>query len=190
MNWIPAQLPARVERGGLTFAPLTPQLLDADYAAVMRDVTLLRNWSSSDWPAAGFTRDDNLVDLVRHDREQRDGVALTYSVFVATALVGCIYVRPIVDALLTREVAVEPQSLPDGDVVVRGWAHDVSATQLIDATCHFLTSAPFSFPWLWWQTNRHCPDQLHACEMLGLSQRMQFETPSTTWVLAARPRAL
>jgi hypothetical protein len=190
MSWLPARLPARVDAGGLTFVPLTPQLLDADYAAVMRDVSMLRAWSSSDWPTDGFSREDDLVDLERHDREQREGVALTYSVFLTADLVGCIYVRPIVDALFTRDVAVDPMSLPVGDVVVRGWALEVNSKHLIEASWTFLSSAPFSFSRLWWQTNRDCPEQLNACDALELSERMVFVTPSTTWVLASRSCAL
>ena len=78
----------------MMFVPLTPALLDQDYAAVMRDITMLRAWSGQDWPTADFPIESNLADLVRHDREQRDGIALTYSVLLHGVVQGCIYVRP------------------------------------------------------------------------------------------------
>ena len=42
MSWLPTALPQRVEIDGLTFVPLTPALVEPDYAAVMRDIPMLR----------------------------------------------------------------------------------------------------------------------------------------------------
>ena len=187
MSWLPSLLPQRAEVGGLTFVPLTPQLLSGDYAAVMRDIEMLRTWSGENWPTAEFTADENLVDLVRHDLEQREGVALTYSVLRNEAVIGCIYVRPIVDALLTRSIIVDPAELSATDIVVRGWSHEISAARLIAASRSFLLSEPFTFPMLWWQTNIDSAEQLDACDSLALSKQLSFFGESTMWVLARLP---
>ena len=188
MRWLPTALPQRVEVGEITFEPLTPELLSADYAAVMRDTPMLRQWCGQDWPRPDFSLAENLADLEHHDREQRDGVALTYSVFCHDLLIGCIYVRPIRDALETRDVVlVDPALLPTGDVAVRGWAHEIDATTLIATTLAFLQSAPVAFPRIWWQTNVDCVAQLAACSEVGLTQHLSFSGPTTTWILATRP---
>ena len=185
MRWLPPDLPERADVDGLTFRPLTPALLVADYAAVMRDVPMLRAWSGQDWPTPAFSIEEDLVDLVRHDREQREGVALTYSVMRGETLLGCIYVRPMPAALATRGIVAEPPLPVSGHVVVRGWGHDCDEATLISAALEFLRGAPFEFPGLWWQTNVDCHRQLAACDALGLTRRMFFAGPTTTWVLAA-----
>jgi hypothetical protein len=173
----------------LRFDALVPATLHADYAAVMRDIAMLRRWSGEDWPTATFTLEENLADLVRHDREQRDGEALTYSVVQAETVVGCIYARPLSAALSTRDtVAPNPLPIPAHDAVVRGWAHDIPATTLVAASLEavataFATGSPADHRRCWWITNLDCPEQLAACDTLGLHQRHAFVGPTATWVV-------
>ena len=186
MSWVTPPFPERVSIGEITFVPLRPALLAEDYAAVMRDIPMLRAWSAQDWPTPDFTDAENLMDLERHDREQTGGIALTYSVLVDDVVEGCIYVRPISDALLTREVVVPtPLPVPLTDVVARGWAHRISPTRLIGASAEFLST--FGFPRLWWQTNTDCPDQLAACDELGWSDSQYHVGATATWVLRSVP---
>lgn len=186
MTWTTPPFPDRVDVGDVTFVPLTPALLAQDYAAVMRNIPMLRAWSAQDWPTAEFTEAENLVDLVRHDREQVEGVALTYSLLVGGSVQGCIYVRPLADSLLTRDVVVpESLSIPFTDVVVRGWAHEISPVRLVEATTEFLSR--FGFPRLWWQANTDCPDQLAACDELGWIDEHWFVGATATWVVRSVP---
>ena len=188
-SWLPTDLPETVKVGDLVFVPLTPALLDEDYAAVMRDVPMLRAWSGQDWPTSDFPLEDDLADLERHDREQRERVALTYSVLLDGVVQGCVYVRPLLDALRSRAATIaDTMSLAEGDVVVRGWLHDASAVDLIAACMGWLTRPPFTFPRLWWQTNSECPEQLSACDALGFTDVLQFTGTDRDWELRAAPR--
>ena len=189
-RWSGVTLPARIDAGGgLTFVPLTPQLLDEDYAAVMRDIQMLRDWSGQNWPTADFTRSANLRDLQRHDREQRDGEALTYSVLIDHVVSGCIYVQPMAKACAARGIEVGAVGADAfDDTVVRGWLHDRPATQLIDATMAWLTAAGLVHGRLWWQTNSRCPDQLAACDAAGLSDVIELGGRDRVWVLRSDPR--
>ena len=190
MSWLPDALPESVEIDGLVFMPLTPALVEPDYAAVMRDVPMLRAWSGQDWPTATFPIADNLADLERHHREQLDGAALTYSVLIDAVVQGCVYVWPLPAAFQGRHVVVPPGlALRADEVVVRGWLHDRSATEFIAATLAWLGAEPFEFPRLWWQTNSQCPDQLAACDQLGLSETLSVEGDDRTWVLRVAPFA-
>jgi hypothetical protein len=186
MSWLTPPFPERVAVGDVAFVPLRPSLVAADFAAVMRNIPMLRAWSAQDWPTADFTEAENLVDLERHDREQQQGVALTYSLLIDDIVQGCVYVRPVADSLITREVVVPtPLPMPSADVVARAWAHDLSAVRLIDACASFLSA--FEFPRLWWQTNTECPDQLAACDELGWTEAVHFVGATATWVLRAVP---
>jgi hypothetical protein len=189
MSWLPATLPAQVQAPeGLTFVPLTPALVDEDYAAVMRDIPMLRAWSGQDWPTTDFPITENLADLVRHDREQRERVALTYSVLIEGVVQGCIYCRPLLDALRSRTLEVPASARSaSGDVVVCGWLHDRPAAALIGATMGWLQRPPFTFPRLWWQTSSQCPDQLAACDQLGLTAAVRLPAGDRTWELRSAP---
>lgn len=171
----------------IRFSRLTPAVVEQDFAAVMRDVPLLRAWSGQDWPTPDFTVEENLVDLVRHDLEHEEGIAFTYSVLLGHDVVGCIYVRPFADALSTRDV--EPPEDPQlgSGTVVRGWAHEVPADELISSSLAEHGGDFGDGARRWWQTNTDCPDQLAACDRLGLTDRQEFRGPTATWVLCAVP---
>lgn len=185
-DWLPEDLPTRWDDAELSFVPLTPALLHEDYAAVMRDIPMLRAWSGQDWPTEDFPVDDNLADLQRHDREQRERVALTYSVLVDGIVQGCIYVHPWAAAWRGRTVD-PPGDDGRGDVVVRGWLHDRPAARLIAATTAFLGAPRFAFPRLWWQTNERCPDQVAAGDALGLRAEVRHRGADRWWILRALP---
>ena len=188
-TWPVAAAPERAEVvHGVEFVALSPALVEPDFAAVMRDIPMLRDWSGQDWPTPEFTIEENLVDLARHDREQQDGVALTYSLLLDGTVQGCIYVHPWASSLATREVTPTPPfPCSDCDAVVRGWAHDLSAEQLLQASFDLLRTPPLAIGRLWWQTNQRCPAQLAACTQLGLTERHEYVGPTGTWVMCAVP---
>lgn len=188
-TWPVADAPRRVHVGrGVEFVALSPALVEPDFAAVMRDIPMLRDWSGQDWPTPEFTIAENLVDLARHDREQQEGVALTFSVLLDSTVQGCIYVHPWAQSLTTRDVTPAPPfPCSERDAVVRGWAHELSAEQLIEAAFALLRAPSLAFARLWWQTNLRCPEQLVACEGLGLTERHEYVGPTGTWVMCAVP---
>jgi hypothetical protein len=187
--WPVEHAPGRVHAAhGVEFVALSPALVEPDYAAVMRDIPMLRDWSGQDWPTPEFTVAENLVDLERHHREQQEGVALTYSLLLQGTVQGCIYVHPWSQSLTTRDVTpMPPFPCGERDAVVRGWAHDLSAEHLIEAAFELLRTPPLSFGRRWWQTNLQCPAQLDACTRLGLLERHEYEGPTGTWVMCAVP---
>ncbi len=184
-DWLPHSLPERVDINGLTFVPLTPALVEPDYAAVMRDIPMLRAWSGDDWPTEKFPIESNLEDLVRHDREQTERVALTYSVLLDAMVQGCIYVQPLLESFDERELETLSAAADVGDIVVRGWLHDRPAIDLIAASMSWLGNEPFKFSRLWWQTNANCTDQLAACEELRLRRVLSVRGDGQTWEMRA-----
>ncbi len=171
----------------IRFQRLTPSVVEQDHAALMRDIAMLRAWSAQDWPTQTFSVADNLVDLQRHDDEHEAGIAFTYSVLSDDVVVGCIYLRPFVDALLTRDVEVAADDAHAADTVVRGWSHDVTADELVAASLAEHGGDFGGSGRRWWQTNTDCPAQLDACDRLGLTDELRFRSPAATWVLRAVP---
>jgi hypothetical protein len=96
-----APVPDGTRSDRLLLRPLRATDVDADYDAVMSSRAMLRSWSQATWPADDFTRDENLRDLERHEREHREGVAFTYTVLDPTAsrCLGCVYLTPLPAAL-------------------------------------------------------------------------------------------
>lgn len=145
----------------MLFVPLTTDLVDDDYAAVMATAEHLRWWSDSDWPTDDFTVEENLQDLAWHDEEHRERVAFTYSVLDAAAfadgrrrVVGCIYIRSFATACNTRGVECPPDLTASGDGVARGWLIDEYAAQrreFADAVLAWLCSEAWQHSSAWWQ---------------------------------------
>lgn len=166
----------------IVFAPLTTSVVHEDFAAVMRDIPALRAWSGQDWPTEDFTVDDNRDDLEWHERERREGLAFTDSVLLDGVVVGCTYAMRLDRALATRSV-VTPPGWPVNDWVVRGWAHEVEPAELVERSMR-RHEGPHR---VWWQTNTDCPEQLDACDRLGLTDELRVEADATVWVLRSAP---
>ncbi len=165
---------------GLVVAtPLLPADVDSDLEAVLASRDRLRRWSRSPWPEDDFGRDDDLVDLERHDREHRSGEALTYRLAVADgSTVGCLYAMPAAAAWRTRELLPPPPGTtaapqPD-DLVVRGWLRSpLDERPLVGATATWLDR---SFPRLrwWWQCPADLDAQLDGCDDAMLTTRWRL----------------
>ena len=205
MPWYSGPVPDSYITSRLRFVPLTEELVDADLAAVLASREYLRRWSDSPWPEDDFTRADNEEDLRDHRREHEDGVAFTYSVLDARVerVVGCVYIRPLADALETRDVDVSTDTVatavaeivPDA-AVVRGWIRSdeppALLEALVEASVAWLASDAWGFPDVWWMASSAVPDQLEACAHAGLTRAVAVPSSTgITWELraAARPGA-
>lgn len=114
MSWLPSDFvhPTRVELGtGHHLRPIRESDADRDYPAVMGSRERL--WSlfgeKWGWPPATMTPEANRIDLARHEREAEAHESFNYALFDAdeTALLGCVYIDPAEDALITWWVVDE-----------------------------------------------------------------------------------
>ena len=207
MPWYPGPIPDSQVTERLRFVRLTEELVDADLAAVMASREYLRRWSDSPWPEDDFTRADNEEDLRHHRLEHEDGVAFTYSVLASDVdegrVVGCIYIRPLVDALETRDVDVSTIAVltaaagiaPDA-AVVRGWIRSDEPAGLLDVlvatSIGWLAGDAWGFQDVWWMASSAVPDQLEACTHAELTRAVSVPSASSatgiTWELRAAGR--
>ena len=98
---------------------------EADYQAVMASQARLRAGSPHGWPREGFTLEENLADLVRHEQEFHDRVAFAYTMVSPdeSQVLGCVYINP---------TAAED----DDDALAYMWVRDEYQEQLTGVLFH------------------------------------------------------
>ncbi|NUT54157.1 MAG: N-acetyltransferase [Saccharothrix sp.] len=114
MPWLPADFvhPTHVPLDAAHhLRPIRESDVDVDYPAVMGSRERL--WSlygeKWGWPPAVMTREQDRVDLARHEREQDAHESFNYALFTAdeTELRGCVYIDPADVALISWWVVDE-----------------------------------------------------------------------------------
>ena len=70
--------------------------VEKDYEAVIESRELLHAMFGGPWPKPGFTLEENLVDLERHQQEFLSRKAFAYTVVSLdeTRVLGCVYINP------------------------------------------------------------------------------------------------
>ncbi len=125
-------LPEGFQTDEFIFRPLRVSDVDLDYDAVISSGSMLRAWSQSNWPADGFTPEENLADLRRHAREHQDKNAFTYTIMNAeeTFCLGCIYLNPLIQEIVDLDVCDVPAKDREFFAAsVRYWIRESLATE-------------------------------------------------------------
>ena len=130
-------IPEIFQADEFVFRPLRASDVELDYDAVISSSPMLRAWSQSDWPAPGFTLEENLDDLQRHEQEHLNNKAFTYTIMnpEETFCIGCIYMNTLIQEIVNLGVC----QLPDKDeevfaAEVRYWVRDSYSTNEFTAT--------------------------------------------------------
>jgi hypothetical protein len=92
-----ARVPEVLQTDEFLVRPLRATDVRLDYDAVISSRAELFLRSGGMWPREGFTLEENLEDLERHEREHLERVAFTYTVMnpAETECLGCIYIDPL-----------------------------------------------------------------------------------------------
>ena len=90
------EVPVTLETDRFRLRMLSVDDVEKDYEAVMESGELLRAHSGGSWPREGFTLQENLADLKRHQREfeQREAFAYTVVSLDESRVLGCVYINP------------------------------------------------------------------------------------------------
>jgi hypothetical protein len=96
-----ALVPQELHTGEFILRPLRPVHNPLDYDAVMETKDQLRLGSLHGWPRDGFTADENLADLRRHEQDFAERNGFTYTILTPdeTRCLGCLYLYPL-DSML------------------------------------------------------------------------------------------
>ena len=117
-----------------------------DYDAVMASTEILHLRSGGEWPRDGFTLQENVADLERHEAEFHARTSFTYTVMnpTGTECLGCVYIYPL-EELRRRAGIAQGRFLPvpDGAAEVSFW---VRQSRIADDLDRRLLAA--LLPWL------------------------------------------
>jgi hypothetical protein len=92
-----ARVPEVLRTDEFLLRPLRATDVQLDYDAVISSRPELLRSSGGTWPKEGFTLEEDLADLERHEQEHRERVAFTYTVMnlTETECLGCLYMNPL-----------------------------------------------------------------------------------------------
>jgi hypothetical protein len=90
------EVPAALETDRFRLRMLSVDDVEKDFEAVIESRDLLHALFGGTWPREGFTLEENLADLKRHqlEFEQRKAFAYTVVSLDETHVLGCVYINP------------------------------------------------------------------------------------------------
>ncbi|MEZ4523746.1 MAG: hypothetical protein R3A46_19240 [Thermomicrobiales bacterium] len=135
MAWYPEPkpVPDTLDTADLQLEMLAPEHVDIDHDAFMSSRERLLAWSGGRWPHEGFTRDENMADMVMHRDEFLAREAFAYTVLNRShdRCEGCIYIDP-----LGRPGDLDPSGatadFPESTARVAWWVRDDALERDLD----------------------------------------------------------
>ena len=114
------EIPALLETDRFRLRMLSVDDVEKDYEAVIESRELLHAMFGSPWPKPGFTLEENLADLERHQHEFLSRKAFAYTVVSLdeTRVLGCVY--------------IDPPETTDSDAVVVMWVRQTEYDKGLD----------------------------------------------------------
>ena len=90
------KVPASLETDRFRLRMLSVGDVEKDYEAVIESRELLHTMFGGPWPRPGFTLEENLADLEKHQQEFLSRKAFAYTVVSLdeTRVLGCVYIEP------------------------------------------------------------------------------------------------
>ena len=90
------EIPDMLETDRFRLRMLSVDDVEKDYEAVIESRELLHTMFGGPWPKPGFTLEENLADLERHQQEFLSRKAFAYTVVSLdeTRVLGCAYINP------------------------------------------------------------------------------------------------
>lgn len=114
------EVPQKLETEHFRLRMLSVEDAEKDYEAVVESREHLHARFGREWPREGFTLEENLADLERHQREflNREAFAYTVVTLDESRVLGCVY--------------IDPTQRPGADAEVRMWVRQSEVEQGLD----------------------------------------------------------
>jgi RimJ/RimL family protein N-acetyltransferase len=179
-----AAVPTELEHDRFVATPLTAATAALDYASYMSSPEVIRVHSDGRWPTDGFTLDDDLELVARHEADHQNRRAFTFVLLAPsrTEALGCVYVNPLREYLRRSGAdALLLGAIPSASAMVTFWLRqDQQETGLADVVVHavndwFVNEWPLAI-----HLFRVLPDETSsrtALDHLGL-QQMRLAHPA------------
>ncbi len=135
MAWYPEPkpVPELLETADLHLEMLAPKHVDIDLAALTSSRERLLLWSGGRWPHEGFTREENMEDMIMHRDEFLAREAFAYTVLnkARDRCEGCIYIDPLAGSR-SVDAGVIAAGLPESTARVTWWVRDDALDRDLD----------------------------------------------------------
>lgn len=114
------EVPTSLETARFRLRMLSVGDVEKDYEAVIESRELLHRMFGGPWPRSGFTIEENLADLKKHQQEFLSRQAFVYTVVSLdeTRILGCVY--------------IDPPENKDSDAVVVMWIRQIEYNKGLD----------------------------------------------------------
>jgi hypothetical protein len=161
--------------------PLRATDVELDYDAVITSRAELLLGSDGKWPREGFTLEENLTDLMRHEQEHQDRVAFTYTVMnpTETECLGCVYINPL--RLLLQRASLSVEHVPEESAYVTFWARQSRLTDNLDSRLLQALVSWFQTAWAFSQvafvTKKVQEHQIQLFEEMGM--QIEYTLPKS-----------
>ncbi len=134
MAWYPdpKSVPESLDTEDLHLEMLAPKHVDIDHDAFMSSRERLLAWSGGRWPHEGFTRDENMKDMIMHRDEFLAREAFAYTVLNSAQerCEGCIYINPVMRSNV--DGIRQDAALPESTAQVSWWVRDDALERDLD----------------------------------------------------------
>ena len=176
-----ARVPESLKTNEFLLRPLRATDVALDYDAVISSRAELLLGSGGTWPRDGFTLEENLADLQRHEQEHLNRVAFTYTIMnpAETECLGCLYIGPL--ARLIGPDAGSGEYLNEGTAYVSFW---VRQSRLADHLDRRLLQALIP----WFQNEWSFSHVLFIAQKIEEHQVRLFEEMGLRLLYSLRPR--
>jgi hypothetical protein len=127
------EIPEVFETDRFRLRMLSVNDVEKDYEAVIESRELLQAMFGGTWPRVGFTLEENLADLGRHQQEFLDREAFAYTVVSLdeTKVLGCLYINPPQKYSDNPEF-VEYWKRTDSDAIIYMWVRQTEYDKGLD----------------------------------------------------------
>ena len=176
-----ASVPEMLRTDEFLLRPLRASDVALDYDAVISSRAELLLGSGGTWPREGFTIEENLADLQRHEQEHHERIAFTYSVMnpAETECLGCLYIVPL--AKLIGPNVASGEYLSENTAYLSFW---VRQSRLADQLDRRLLQALLP----WFQTEWAFLHVLFIAQRIEQRQIQLFEEMGLQFRYGLRPR--
>jgi len=176
-----ASVPEMLRTDEFLLRPLRASDVALDYDAVISSRAELLLGSGGTWPREGFTIEENLADLQRHEQEHHERIAFTYSVMnpTETECLGCLYIVPL--AKLIGPNVASGEYLSENTAYLSFW---VRQSRLADQLDRRLLQALLP----WFQTEWAFLHVLFIAQRIEQRQIQLFEEMGLQFRYGLRPR--
>lgn len=182
-------VPEKLTKAEFIIRPLRAIDVELDYQAVIASREKLLKRTGGSWPRVGFTIEENLSDLEKHEQQHQDRNEFTFTIMNVTEseCLGCIYIHPL-EKRLRKSVSkneISNLNIMDYEAWMTFWVTPVAAGRNLDRLVVENLQRWFSKEWAFSKVvlsfgTKATAKDLQMVKEAGLKLRYSFQTAEGT----------